>query len=198
MVHFQATVSEALEFLANAAHVKGVAPLAERAAIWHSAWDGRTFWGWGTGSFWSVYPHFDLRIGATANPEQAHNEFLTVLFELGVPGLVAFLAFCATLMGPLDTPRLILIALLVESCFAFPLHMPVSAFLGMVAAGYGVRSRYLLGDFVGRGRGFGEGGYDNARVRRFYGLAHQSGAGHALRPSLSGIPATAGHHGKAT
>lgn len=188
----------ALEFLASQAGVKGVGPLGERALIWQSAWDGRTFFGWGTGSFWSVYPHFDLRIGATANPEQAHNEFITILFELGIPGLVAFLLFCATLSGPLDTARLILIALLVESCFAFPLHMPATGFLGMVAAGYAVRSRYLLGDLVGAGRGHGDPRGDDARVRRLYGLARQGGADHALRPSLSGISPAAHTRGKAT
>ena len=122
--------------------------IADRLFIWRSAFDGITLFGHGVGSFWSTFPLYDLRFVPLRTPEFAHNEFLNVAFELGIVGLVLFAVFCLMLIGPLDTPRLVLIALLVESCFAFPLHEPTTAFLGMVVAGYAVWNRYLLRDLV--------------------------------------------------
>lgn len=117
----------------------------ERIAIWRSAASGVTFAGHGVGSFWTQFPIFDQRIdkhGTT--PEQAHNEFLTIAFETGIPGLALAIAFCLMLIGPLNTTRVILIGLLVEMCFAFPLRLPATAFLGLVAAGHAVRDAHLL------------------------------------------------------
>lgn len=129
------------------------ASLVERLTIWQSAINGLTFFGHGIGSVWSKFPAYDLRPFPHMNsPENLHNEFLNVAFETGAIGLVLFCGLCLTLAGPLDTARLVLIALLMESCFEFPLHMPVTGFLGMVVAGHAVRSRYVLLDFALRRR----------------------------------------------
>lgn len=127
----------------------------ERLLIWRSAASGVTIFGHGLGSFWIVFPAYDIRPVVTGLPEYAHNEWLNVAFELGVVGLLLFCVFCASLAGPLDTARLVLIALAVEAFFAFPLHEPTTGFLGMVVAGHAVRNRYLLRDIAGRGRGVG-------------------------------------------
>jgi hypothetical protein len=141
---------------------KGYGSIDERLAIWHSALDGTTLVGHGIGSFWSVYPSYDLRppvpIGLWSTPEFAHNEFLHFAFELGIVGLLLFCSLCATLAGPIDTARLVLIALFVESCFDYPLHLPVTGFLGMVAAGHAVRNRYLLWGRFGWRRDIGKAG----------------------------------------
>jgi len=125
---------------------------AERLDIWRSTVAGLTFWGHGLGSFWALYPALDLRVAPGALPDHAHNEFLQTAFELGVPGLVLALAFCVTLAGPIDTSRLVLIALAVESCFAFPLRLPATVAIGLLAAGHAVRDRYVLRDLVVRWR----------------------------------------------
>lgn len=125
---------------------------SERLVIWHSTVNGLTFFGHGLGSFWSAYPQFDLRTVINDTPEQAHNELLTIAFELGFVGVLLALAFAAALAGPIDTARLVLIGIAVQSITQFPLHLPTTAFLGMVAAGHAVRRAPLLRDFVDRCR----------------------------------------------
>lgn len=162
---------------------KGVgAGLSERFLFWQSTMNGVGWFGHGIGSFWSVYPAFDLRISPLTMPEQAHNEFLTVAFELGLVGLAILGVFCLTLIGPLDTSRLVLIALLVESCFGFPVHASTATtgFLGMVVAGHAVRSRYLLRVFVMHRRIFGPAGLARARFRYRHGNSGFGSEGHAV------------------
>ncbi len=132
-------------------HLDGAS--SERLTMWQSTIAGLTFWGHGVGSFWMAYPAFDQGVIVDSMPAHPHNEFLHIAFELGTPGVLAALAFCLMLAGPIDTSRLILVALLVEACFAFPLHLPTTAAIGFIAAGHAVRTRYLLGSFALRGRG---------------------------------------------
>lgn len=163
---------------------KGLGSMTERLYFWHSTWNGITLFGHGIGSFWAVYPLFDLRPAMPIElfnlPENAHNEFLTVAFETGIVGLVLFCAFCLTLAGPLGTARLVLIALFVESCFAFPIHLPVTGFLGMVAAGHAVRNRYLLRDCVSRVRNLGAQGLARPRLSDGHALFEYGGPRHAV------------------
>ena len=121
---------------------------SERLDIWRSVIHGITPLGHGLGSFWQAYPAFDLRPFALSYPEYAHNEFLHIAFELGLPGIVLAGGFIFSLAGPLTSGRLVLIALLMEMCFAFPSHLPATATIGLILAGYAVRDRYLLRDFV--------------------------------------------------
>jgi hypothetical protein len=164
MVHYGAKWRIALPIAAVCIAIFGVAlihksdaSLIERIAIWRSALNGLTFFGHGIGSVWSQFPAYDLRpLPHLDSPENLHNEFLNVAFETGVVGLILFCSLCLILAGPLDTARLVLIALFVESCFAFPLHMPATGFFGMVVAGHAMRGRYLLRDLVVRRRLFGD------------------------------------------
>ena len=164
---------------------KGYGSVNERLEIWRSTLSGVTLFGHGIGSFWSAYPAYDLRpaapIALRNTPEFAHNEFLTVAFELGIVGLLLFCGLCVTLAGPLDTARLVLIALFVESCFDFPLHLPVTGFLGMVVAGHAVRNRYLLRDGVARLRGIGETRMAGPRLPAIHALYHLGRSDHAVR-----------------
>lgn len=125
---------------------------SERLVIWQSTLHGLTFWGHGIGSFWTAYPQFDLRTVVNDTPEQAHNELLTIAFELGFVGALLASAFVVSLAGPINTARLVLIGIAVESITQFPLHLPTTAFLGMVAAGHAVRDAPLLRSVVDRCR----------------------------------------------
>ena len=116
----------------------------ERLSIWRSVIHGLTFWGHGIGSFWTAYPAYDLREVVQTYPEHAHNEGLHIAFELGVPGVALAAGFCLSLTGYMNTARLVLIAFLVEACFAFPAHLPATAALGFIVAGYSVRTRHFL------------------------------------------------------
>ena len=157
---------------------------AERSLIWRSAAHGITLFGHGVGSFWSTYPSFDLRINPASSPEHAHNEFIDIAFELGLVGLVLFCIVCLTLVGPLDTVRLVLIGLLVESCFEFPIHMPSTAFLGMVVAGHAVRDRYVLRDLVNHWRGIGPARMENEGLYGLGGYPDLGGPRHAVRSQV--------------
>lgn len=128
------------------------AQIAERLEMWNVTARHLTALGHGIGSFWVSYADIDPQTVVTTSPNHPHNEFLFITFELGIVGVVLAIAFCVTLAGPIDTPRLILLALAVEACFAFPTHTPTTALLGVVAAGHAVRNRYLLRDLAVRGR----------------------------------------------
>lgn len=110
----------------------------QRIAIWHDTLMGLTFFGHGIGSFYQAFAaHADWHSLLTTRPNHPHNEFLFVLYELGVPGAVLFIMLTvAILRGSRQTEKLIFIALLVESSFAFPTHLPVSGALGALVAGH--------------------------------------------------------------
>lgn len=174
----------------TAFHIDG--QIAERFEMWDVTIRNVNLFGHGIGSFWTAYADLDPSAVVTTSPHHPHNELLFIAFEMGVVGLILALAFCTTLAGPLDTPRLILITLAVESCFAFPTHTPTTAFLGMVAAGHTVRNRYLLRDCIMRGRRIIParvalpGLWPRARA------AYDGGAGHAVSASVSGGAVCAG------
>lgn len=157
----------------------------ERLAIWRSTWAGVTWLGHGIGSFWSTYPQFDIRPHPPRRPEFAHNEWLNVAFELGPVGFVLFCSWCISLAGPLNSSRLVLITLAVESCFAFPLHLPTTAFLGMLCAGHAVRDRAVLRDLAVHSRRTLPPGLAVAGFCRIVAAAGFGGANHAVRASIS-------------
>lgn len=163
--------------------------LTERLQIWQSTWNGLTLLGHGMGSFWSVYPAFDIRFDPSALPDHAHNEFLHIAFELGVAGLLAALAFCLALAwGPINTARLVLVALFVESCFAFPLHLPATAAIGFIVAGHAVRSGYLVRAFDLRRRRVGAAGLAIDGPGPVHAIAGPGGADYAVRSPVPHVP----------
>lgn len=112
---------------------------SQRVEVWVNSVVNWSFAGHGLGSFVYVYPWF----------EQAHNDFLQVFYETGVPGLllfVAFLVYCLRGTGP--TEQLVLVAFMVEGCFGFPLYMPGTAFIAALAAGSLLRGRPLVRDLL--------------------------------------------------
>lgn len=109
----------------------------DRLDIWQDTLRGVTFFGNGIGSFYAVFPAEAVHTNVIeVRPEQAHNEYLHALFELGVPGLALCLALaCQALRGSLELERLMLVFILAVSIFAFPLHMPFTAFVAALVAG---------------------------------------------------------------
>lgn len=112
-----------------------VATLSERLEIWGRAWDGLSLWGNGLGSFRFDHPFF----------EYAHNDFLQVAYELGLPGvllLATFFGYC--LWRGAIAERLVIVVFLVEGLFAFPLYMPVTLAIVALAAGSLCRARVAV------------------------------------------------------
>lgn len=102
-----------------------------RIQIWSAALHNLSWCGNGIGSFleiWLVQP------GNIIHPEFTHNDYLQLVFELGIGAIPIFavLAWAVAVNGP-NQP--ILFALLISACFYFPLHCPILAFLTFLLAG---------------------------------------------------------------
>lgn len=109
----------------------------DRLDIWTDTLRGVTFLGNGIGSFYAMFPAEAISSNVIAiRPEQAHNDFLQVLFELGAPGTILIAALAAAAFRKdLSPERLLLVFVLASGAFAFPMHMPLTAFVAALAAG---------------------------------------------------------------
>lgn len=109
----------------------------DRLAAWQSIAASSNLIGHGLGSYWEAAP----QPIAGVHLEHPHNELLEAAFETGWIGAALLLAFFATAMyaARFSTAGLVLIALAVESFFAFPLHRPATAIMGLLCAGCAVR-----------------------------------------------------------
>ncbi len=139
----------ALAGLATITLGKGMSGITERLDIWAATVQQFSWFGSGIGSFWAIHPEHYLEGVAI----HAHNDFLELASDLGVVGLALFGWLVWELRGPLGTYRLVLIALAIEACFAFPLHMPVTLAIGAVCAGNAIHNRSLVRGISLRGRG---------------------------------------------
>jgi hypothetical protein len=117
--------------------------MSERMDIWSNTIAGLSWLGSGIGSFWAI--HRELYPDGLA--EHAHNDFLELASDLGAIG-IALLGWLAwELRGPLDSARLVLVALAAEACFAFPTHTPLTLALGALCAGHAVRNSPVVRGF---------------------------------------------------
>ena len=111
--------------------------------------------GWGPGTFGEVLPMY----------QDGHNEFLQLVFECGVGAAFFFALLIYALGAKAELERVILIAILVDSVFNFPLHQPTVLLACCLAAGRlcGVRHRASLAQ---HGRGVaGAGSVPRGRAR---------------------------------
>lgn len=132
--------------------------LMHRVALWRDTIGGMTWLGHGLGGFMTDFsghaPHFNLM---QSRPTHAHNDLLEFAYELG-PGVLPLLALLGfALAGAKGTagPRpeyYVLAAFLVEASFAFPTHMPVTAFMAAMALGHLCRDRRSVVDELARWR----------------------------------------------
>lgn len=107
------------------------ATVSDRLDFWQWTMANLTVWGrgfgtYGTAFFWT----------------HAHNDFLEVVFELGIGStLIAFpIAYLLFTGGP---QRLIVIAVLVEGLVSFPLHNPATVCMVAIALGGCCRHQFL-------------------------------------------------------
>lgn len=116
--------------------------LDHRLAIWRDTIEGLTFFGHGIGSFRTLYPYFASRTDTyVSRPEFAHNEYLHLAFEHGIFAIVFVPFIWIALKRARETERLLLVAILVMAFFSFPLHLPTTAFIFAIAAGYSALHR---------------------------------------------------------
>lgn len=123
----------------------------ERMIIWTSTLDGLTWLGNGIGSFYALFPsHAPAWDFLTSRPVHAHNDWLELAYDLGLPGILMLLGafYCALRAEGPD--RLVLIAFITEGCLGFPLHFPATVFLAALVAGRLCGDRAPLRDVLTR------------------------------------------------
>lgn len=110
---------------------------AERMLIWKTAFLNLSLFGKGIGSFAISYMWDGSRL---FYPENAHNDALQLLFEFGIGALLLFLlGHFALYEARYEWP--IIASAIFLGFFAFPLFVPVTAFLLALCAGHASRHR---------------------------------------------------------
>jgi hypothetical protein len=133
--------------------------VAYRWEIWRSAYAGLTWSGRGAGSYIVTSPAFSaFHTEIMPNREEnAHNDFLELIYEYGLGTLFLLPVFMVALFGPAGPDRYLFAAFCIIACLNFPLAVPSEGFLGAFAMGRLWRDRALAWDFGLRG------GYDRGR-----------------------------------
>lgn len=140
-------VAAAIVFLAWSPNVVSI---NERLIIWYATFDNLAWFGHGIGSFYTLFPsHAQAWDFMISRPAHAHNDWLELAYETGLPGALLASGFLVlVLCGKWRTEYFIVLAFVIEACFGFPLHYPATVFLAALAAGYACRGRdslcYLL------------------------------------------------------
>lgn len=99
----------------------------ERTDVWLTAGAGLSWFGHGLGSFAPAFPVMEF----------AHDEPLQYAYELGLLAVpFAALALYAIGSGTAEPERSIVITVMAVGIFAFPLHLPATAFAFSLAAGH--------------------------------------------------------------
>lgn len=100
----------------------------QRLEIWRATWVHLTFWGNGLGSFqhlWMGNP--------VVHPEYAHNEYLQIVFEIGIWAIIPFSILALALSRSAATSWPTTVVFLFLACFTMPFYMPVVAMVGWIA-----------------------------------------------------------------
>lgn len=127
---------------------------AQRMTMWGDMLPVMTPLGNGLGSFYTLYPgHAPHANTLVTRPTHAHNDFLEIAYETGLPGILLFGALLAfALWGRWETERLMLLAFMTEAAFGFPLHFPATIFLAALCAGRLCAGRAVVVDCRDDGR----------------------------------------------
>lgn len=119
--------------------------LSERISVWADTFRGLTLFGHGAGSYELMYPKFAVDVDTSvARPRYAHNDFLHLVYELGI-GVLLIIPLIINTMRIRRDETLILWSFGIISLVAFPLYSPMSAFIAVVVAGW--LSNYYVTDW---------------------------------------------------
>ena len=112
--------------------------LKQRAWTWYDGAHGFTVLGQGLGSWMINFPIYQVHSNTLElRWENAHNDVVQLLFELGVGGAVLVAVFAARLATAERNPAFYaLVVFAVESFFEFPLYQPVTGALAVLCAGW--------------------------------------------------------------
>ncbi len=113
-----------------------IASISERISIWKDMLLGLTIFGHGVGSYQYEYPLYAKHMNVLIDrPIEAHNDILQLIFEFGI-GLIPLAIIVISLLKVNDDHRFALLFFGIIGLFGFPLHVPATAFMVAVVAGY--------------------------------------------------------------
>jgi hypothetical protein len=120
-----------------------------RLEMWEEAITRATLFGNGLGAWASTYPI----------AEHAHSEPLQAIYEFGILAILPVAVLIRAMGGWSGEPEgYVVVALVAVSLFAFPLHLPLSAFVFALAAGHlDARRRRMVERALDRGADDGVG-----------------------------------------
>lgn len=114
--------------------------IQERISIWKDTINGFTFFGNGIGSYELKFPFYSTHINTEiARPRYAHNDILNLIFEFGIGAILA-LIFVGKMIKNNNPQMVILYVIFIVSLFTYPLHIPATAFIAFLVAGYITRN----------------------------------------------------------
>mgnify|MGYP001598570631 CR=1 FL=1 len=112
------------------------ASIYERIDLWTDTLRGLTVFGSGAGSYELRFPMHALAIDTSiARPRYAHNDFLHLIYEYGI-AVCLLIPIILNVLKVNKDEKYIFICFGTISLFSFPLFSPVSAFVGILVAGY--------------------------------------------------------------
>lgn len=128
----------------------GLETLAVRVGVWRDMLPGLTVFGRGLGSFLVQFPLFQRHSDVlTLRFENTHNDFMQLLYELGIGAIVLVITLFVQMWYAPKTPAwYAMVVFLVEGCFGFPLYEPVTGGLAVVCAGQLFGSRIAVFDLL--------------------------------------------------
>lgn len=121
------------------------AHLLQRTDVWTDMLNNLTLFGHGAGSFYILMPGISVHNVLDVRFDFAHNDWLQLVFEYGIGVIpLAVLLGLAWWRGTCNISRAVLAGFIVEGCFGFPLHLPVTGVLALLCAGRLFGSRLLV------------------------------------------------------
>lgn len=113
-----------------------IGSISERFDLWIDTIKGFTLLGNGVGSYEILFPLYAEHINTElARPKYAHNDLLNLIYEFGIGSLLILMVlFNAFKSGREETA--ILATVFIVSLFTYPLHVPATAFIAFLVAGY--------------------------------------------------------------
>jgi hypothetical protein len=109
----------------------------QRMQIWDAAYSNLRWFGLGPGSFTDLWMMVkELGQDVMERPEFAHNDYIQFVFEAGAGSILVFALMAAILARSEAKEWPVFAGFSALALFYFPLHSPLSAFIGCIAAGH--------------------------------------------------------------
>jgi len=109
----------------------------QRMQIWDAAYSNLRWFGLGPGTFtdlWMMVEELGQKV--MERPEFAHNDYIQFAFEAGLGSILFFALMAAVLARSEQRQWPVFAAFCSLALFYFPLHSPLSAFIGCIVAGH--------------------------------------------------------------